>query len=363
MDLTDYQREAFQTSRIDWSTAQGRQVAILGVLGELGSLAGVIKKQLRDGAAYTSAKEDLAEECGDVLWYLAAIATHYGLDLTHAIENTSFKDPVAGENGHLWSLIEAVMHLNSILAADDEFFVVDPENLEDPLGETARMVLNAVSQEHLKLPQILVQNLQKTKGLFAGVTGAALQRDAQCPEYEQLPRSAVIQFIERPRGAVPEVLLRMNGLTVGDRLTDNSADLDGYRFHDALHLGYVAVLGWSPVIRALLRLKRKSDGALDEQQDGARAIIIEEAITQQVFNHARDHRLFRDIERLDYGLLKWVAKMARGLEVESCSAVEWQRAILQGYRAFRELKDHGGGFVVVDAAQRELRYSVEKPAA
>src|SRR5258708_40337566 len=108
MELTDYQPEAFQTSRIDWTTAKGRQVAVLGVLGELGSLAGVIKKRIRDGDAYTSAREDLAEECGDVLWYLAAIATHYGLDLTRAVRNCTFKDPLVGENGHLWSLIESV---------------------------------------------------------------------------------------------------------------------------------------------------------------------------------------------------------------------------------------------------------------
>lgn len=360
MDLSEYQRKAFATSTIDWATAKGRQVAILGVLGELGSLATVMKKQIRDGTAYTGAKGDLIEECGDVLWYLAAIATHYGLDLGRAIRGCSYPVPVAGENGHLWSLIEAVMHLNSIVAADDKFFVVDGPNLEDPLGETAHMVLHAIEREGLALAEVLEENLRKTKGLFGELSGAAPHRDAHCPEYEQLPRSGVIEFIERPRGSAPEVLLRMNGLTIGDRLTDNAADPDGYRFHDALHFGYVAVLGWSPVTRALLRLKRKSDPALDEQQDGARAIIIEEAITQQIFNHARDHKLFENLERLDYGLLKWVTRMVRGLEVQAASAVEWQRAILEGYRAFRLLKDHGGGFLTIDAVNRSLRYG---PAA
>jgi NTP pyrophosphatase (non-canonical NTP hydrolase) len=356
MDLSEYQRKAFSTSTIDWGTAKGRQVAVLGVLGELGSLATVMKKQIRDGAVYTGAQSDLIEECGDVLWYLAAIATHYGLDLGRAAADCSFKEPVAGTNGHLWSLIEAVMHLNSIVAADNEFFAVDGVNLEDPLGETAQMVLHAIEREGLALSDVLKENLRKTQGLFGEIVGAAPHRDAHCPEYEQLPRSGVIEFIERRRGSVPEVLLRMNGLTIGDRLTDNAADPDGYRYHDALHLGYVAVLGWSPVTRALLRLKRKSDHAVDEQQDGARAIIIEEAITQQIFSQARDHQLFDGIARLDYGLLKWVTRMVRGLEVEAASAVEWQRAILEGYRAFRLLKDHGGGFLTIDTAQRTLRY-------
>jgi NTP pyrophosphatase (non-canonical NTP hydrolase) len=356
MDLSEYQRKAFSTSTIDWATAKGRQVAVLGVLGELGSLATVMKKQIRDGSVYMGAKDDLIEECGDVLWYLAAIATHYELDLGRAVAGCPLPEPVAGENGHLWSLIEAVMHLNSILAADNEFFAVDGANLKDPLGETAHMVLHAIEREHIALSAVLEENLRKTKGLFGEISGAALHRDALCPEYEQLPRSAVIEFIERSRGALPEVLLRMNGLTIGDRLTDNAADPDGYRYHDALHLSYVAVLGWSPVTRALLRLKRKSDPALDEHQDGARAIIIEEAITQQIFSHARDHKLFESIERLDYGLLKWVRRMVRGLEVEAASAAEWQRAILEGYRAFRLLKDHGGGFLFIDAEQRTLRY-------
>ncbi len=363
MDLSEFQRKAFSTSAIDWNTAKGRQVAILGVLGELGSVASVMKKQIRDGSGYTGAKDDLIEECGDVLWYLAAIATHYELDLSRAVAGAPFKEPAAGENGHLWSLIEAVMHLNSIVAADDEYFAVDGANLEDPLGETTQMVLHAIGREGLVLSQVLEENLRKTKGLFGEVSGAAPHRDTHCPEYEQLPRSGVIEFIERPRGSVPEVLLRMNGLTIGDRLTDNAADPDGYRYHDALHLGYVAVIGWSPVTRALLRLKRKSDHALDEQQDGARAIIIEEAITQQIFSHASDHKLFENIKRLDYGLLQWVTRMVRGLEVEGVTAAEWQRAILQGYHAFRLLKDHSGGFLTIDAARRSLRYNPAAPRA
>lgn len=60
-----------------------------------------------------------------------------------------------------------------------------------------------------------------------------------------------------------------------------------YRFHDVFHLAYAAVLGWSPVLRALLKCKRKSHPWLDENQDGARAILIEEGISTFVFNHAK----------------------------------------------------------------------------
>ena len=33
------------------------------------------------------------------------------------------------------------------------------------------------------------------------------------------------------------------GATLGDPLTDNSRQMDAYRFHDAIHLGFMAVLG------------------------------------------------------------------------------------------------------------------------
>ena len=41
---------------------------------------------------------------------------------------------------------------------------------------------------------------------------------------------------------------------------------DDYRFHDAFHYAYAAILGWSPVTRALFRLKRKSETDVDEGQ-------------------------------------------------------------------------------------------------
>jgi hypothetical protein len=72
------------------------------------------------------------------------------------------------------------------------------------------------------------------------------------------------------------VLQRCNGVLIGDRLSDNVAHADDYRFHDVFHYAYAAVLGWSPVTRALFRLRRKSDPAIDEAQDGARAVLIEE---------------------------------------------------------------------------------------
>lgn len=59
-------------------------------------------------------------------------------------------------------------------------------------------------------------------------------------------------------------------LPIGSPLNDNSHVDDAYRFHDVLHLAYVAILGWSPVMRALFGLKRKSSAKHDRVEDGAR---------------------------------------------------------------------------------------------
>jgi hypothetical protein len=65
------------------------------------------------------------------------------------------------------------------------------------------------------------------------------------------------EFIERKLGSKLMVVQRLYGLNVGDPLTDNSHRPDGYRFHDVFHMSYAVHLGWSPVLRALLKLKRK----------------------------------------------------------------------------------------------------------
>ena len=65
--------------------------------------------------------------------------------------------------------------------------------------------------------------------------------------------------------------MRWNGVFIGDPLTDNMLDPDGYRFHDVFHFAHAAILHWSPTFRALIKHKRKDDPKVDEAQDGGRA--------------------------------------------------------------------------------------------
>ncbi|MFH0820101.1 MAG: nucleoside triphosphate pyrophosphohydrolase family protein [bacterium] len=65
----------------------------LGLSGETGEVAEKIKKVLRDknGVVDEATKADLAKELGDVLWYMAQIATELGLSLDEIAKNNIVK--------------------------------------------------------------------------------------------------------------------------------------------------------------------------------------------------------------------------------------------------------------------------------
>lgn len=131
---------------------------------------------------------------------------------------------------------------------------------------------------------------------------------------------------------------------------------DDYRFHDVFHLAYAAILGWSPVLRALLKVKRKSNPKIDEAQDGARAILIEEGISTLIFHRAIRLNHFASIKALDYSLLKLIPEFVSGYEVEVCPLWQWEKAILDGYAVFRQLKLHRRGIVTADLKKRSISF-------
>jgi hypothetical protein len=152
------------------------------------------------------------------------------------------------------------------------------------------------------------------------------------------------------------VVQRCNGIFIGDRLTDNIMKPDDYRFHDAFHYAYAAVLGWSPVTRALFRLKRKSEARVDEGQDGARAILIEEGVATFVFGEAKQLGFFEGQRPGDLGFafLKSVRQFVRGYEVEACPLWLWEEAILAGNEAFRFLREKRRGRLRLDLVGRKM---------
>ncbi|MEU9777008.1 MazG nucleotide pyrophosphohydrolase domain-containing protein [Streptomyces sp. NPDC047968] len=81
MHFLSYQQAAIKTLQNSPEGVDPVLIPLLGLAGEVGSLATVYKKHLRDGPAFEQGKHQLREELGDVLWYIATLAHRFGLDL------------------------------------------------------------------------------------------------------------------------------------------------------------------------------------------------------------------------------------------------------------------------------------------
>ena len=170
---------------------------------------------------------------------------------------------------------------------------------------------------------------------------------------ERLPKVLPFEFDEVEVRSRKLVVQKVFTIKIGDPLTDNIEIQDDYRFHDVFHIAYASILGWSPVLRSLLKVKRKSHPLLDENQDGARATLIEEGISTLVFNHAKPH-LFAGATGVDYRLLSTIKDFVRGYEVADQPFWAWERAILRGYDVFRQLTTERRGRVTMDLVRRDI---------
>ena len=148
--------------------------------------------------------------------------------------------------------------------------------------------------------------------------------------------------------------MQCDGQLIGDPLTDASHIDDDYRLHDVFHIAYAAVLGWSPVLRSLLKRKRKSNPRADEAEDGGRAIAIEEGISALVFSYAARHQYFQDIGHVDHELLTTIGHMVSHLEVSIRRSADWEKAIIAGFTVWRQLRADGHGTLELDMHGRTL---------
>jgi len=349
MEAHKYQKEAKRTEKINWANPHGPDIARLGIIGEAGSLAAVLKKHTRDGSAYVNYEEKFLEESGDLLWYVVTIASRLGLTLHQWPPHTEIADDFSGfyglyDKAHRLSSFSAELTSPGDECPDDietliKEILSDLDGLARLRGSSIQMIANAGADKNLaywidfpKCP--------------------AREFDSKFPWFEQLPREYVIDFHPIDDHSL---IMFMNGLQVGDRLTDNSHMDDGYRFHDIFHVANAAFLGWSPVLRSVLKRKRKSDKRIDEVEDGARAAIIEEAIVNHIYDYARPNFL-EGMTRVDPDIIKRVQNLVRGYEVQDCEAWEWKQCILESYRVFRLLRENNGGKLRVNANERLLEY-------
>lgn len=371
LSIAEFEQHAAATDKLEPEL----DTALLGLVGEVGSLVSALKKKRRDTDGYFGYADAVLEELGDVLWYLSAVARRGGTTLveaaTRAIEpvGTGVAEPrlsdleprargddaadrafelslleLAGEAGDLAKRFASGAHTNNVDALRG-----DVVKLLRPLGRAA-------AAADVSLDEAGSRNIAKIEDRWPPKRNAPAPADDGFPVDEQLPRQLRVEIYEREVSGRKYVFQKANGMLLGDRLTDNHIPEDDYRFHDVFHLAHAAVLGWSPTTRALLKIKRKSRPAIDENEDGARANLIEEGLTTWIFETAKRHNFFANTPQLGLDLLKSIKQFVRGYEAEKLPMWLWESAILQGYAVFRELQARRRGVIILDMDARTIRF-------
>lgn len=349
MLISEYDEFVKNSDRSSHRTNEERiEIAIYGLVGEIGSIVAAIKKRLlsEDGALQWNAPSDeIIEELGDAMWYCFALArlANEGKPkniFTHDIENLKREiggsDQRAKEINHvlgetkrdaflqaasefpkktrdmvfddyqkiafltartedrtlievclavLWQLSAQLLRRKLPPLEQELNKAVAARPINDLLGEIAWHISALASIYQLRLGDIATQNRIKVSHRLDRNSPTPLH-DEGSAKAEQFPRSFEIGIVTVGPG---RSRMFLNGTQVGDDLTDNAHFEDGYRFHDVMHLANVAKLGWSPVFRALLKRKRKGQPKIDEVEDGARAQIVEEVVVKAI--HSEGVRL------------------------------------------------------------------------
>lgn len=364
--LSDY---AAQVAATDVLGQSDFNPVLQGLYGEVGGIMATAKKHVREQSAFPGFRKAAEEEFGDTLWYLAAVCRRLDVPLeevfSEAANHGNFRnlgaasDIMEGAMAYIAVPVANPVSLDTTLvqlgqAAAALLGSVAPDRAS--LVAFARAYLDAMHAAKLAFSDVARGNIRKARGAFlepAATDLANLDFDKDFGHEEQLPREFRVKVNQRGSG---KSYLQWNGVFIGDPLTDNIADRDGYRFHDVFHFAYAAILHWSPVIRALIKHKRKSNSKYDEEQDSGRAIVVEEGLTAWIFSKAKELNFFENQEKVSLGILKTIAEFVSGYEVEKCPLKLWERAILDGYAVFRQMKENEGGWIVGNREQRTIVY-------
>lgn len=285
--------------------SEGLLLAALGLVGEAGDIASSIKRYRRDDRSHGWLQSTLIEEFGDLLWYVGALARRSDVSLADAISANQRKTE---------------QRMGAPIGP------LRPEPVTE-VWFPSEMIIHFIEEAGSRFPTVTMRpGDARTEALAAARASVLSARGVDQPADQ-----------------------------IGDVIDDNARDDLGYRFHDVIHLAHAAVLGWSPVLRSLLGLKRKEsvDEDADRVDDGARAIAVEEGLAAFVFSWAQD-RNFDMAGPLDWELAKHIKRSVAGLEVEGLRSTDWAQAYRTAFAAFLELRAFGGGTVVCDLIEGRL---------
>lgn len=366
-DIQAYCDEAQATDRFNDDEIQP---ILLGLFGEVGGVMAAVKKLQREDKAYIGFRANVIDEMGDAFWYYTALARRFDVSVAqllgdlNAADETQFvlasddpRSPVAVSNkiGPKKGICDqALLKLGRVSAEMMRIQGMDQEERLDIMRTFARIYLAVLGECEVSFAEVLTVNAHKTRSRFGKlILGTQPDFDIGFPEYEQLPRQFAIEMRERDNG---KVYLRWNGVFIGDPLTDNIGEEDGFRYHDVIHFAHAAILHWSPTMRALLKRKRKSDRHIDESQDGGRGVVIEEGVAAWLFSKAKELDYFEGHSSVSLDILKHIQDFVRGYEVEQCPMNLWEKCIIDGYGVFRQARENKGGMIIGDRDKRTLYF-------
>jgi len=404
-------------------SSERRAIALYGLVGEIGSLISAVKKKVLAEAGrsdWDQPNEEIKEELGDVLWYcysLAQIMNTEPFDIL-ASDISLLKAEIGASNERAESIRAALdpTHRGAFLAAADKFpaggecsfdqyqilafntartdghvllevcLAVIPQlgaellratlpavertlnkNIADRpvntvLGEITWHLAAIASLYNLSLDAVADANRNKVSFRSERGKPTDLPDDGRKPN-EQFPRTFDVAFVPVARG---KSRMYFEGRRLGNDLTDNADGDDGYRFHDVIHLAFIAHLGWSPVFRGFMKRKRPD---IDEIQDGGRAKVVEELVIKAIHSEGErqaaepgrcsvegPNRIFPDRNTVPFRLLKTIRTWVEGLEVSQSKFWEWADAICAGCDVFFKLRTHRQGTVHVDLVKRSLTF-------
>ncbi len=293
MNFDEYQAGAKQTDTLPLDDQEKLHFLVHGLVDEVGKFASLLKKCMRQDIEIGTQKPEFISRLGDVLWYVAAIASHLDVTLTEVAETN----------------LEFVK----------ERWTVQPNVLFSP------------GREFLSQPA------------------------------EQFPDHLEFTFERHEEGGIVKMkLLLPDGQQVGDIVDDNEYREDFYRFHDVIHIGFMAAFRWSPVFRKLLGLKRKSDPTTDRVEDGAKARDIEEAMSRLIFLYFEHNDFLEHATSVDTSFLKQLRLFSGEREIGWVTGRGWQDMMLQTAAAIRGMiaasKQGNGGKLIADMNARTVEF-------
>lgn len=308
MRMSDFQKRAAETDQNPALPAvanpgekpdptRAEVIPLLGLVGEVGSLLGEYKKLLRDGETHRRFKDEVAEELGDILWYVATVASKYGLSL----------DDVAKQN------IEKVEGRWKDPAPRSKLYD-DDQNGGSRLPRKFRY-----SFEHRQVDGV-----------------------------ERLHLIDLLDDEKRPVGDP----LRDN--TYDD---DGYRYHDVFHLTLAAKFGWSPV--YRKLLRKCdhVALANRVPDEIDDAEDGGRAQVLDEAIALTAYGYAAEHDLFENSTAVDWQLLRSIKRMTANVEVADRTTKEWNDAILRAFEIWRQLIVHRGGVVSGDLRRGEIVFT------